>query len=325
MVLRNEGETAADFKLFRGTETTPFQTTSLEPKTTQSIALTVSAEVKVKVVSGSATLAEKVLAPSTDCYKPLASVTQVCDEENQGWSVVLDNQGQTAQEFVIKTGSTVLKTQTVAAGKQLTVSGSFASSSIKAGSSIPLEIYVGGKLIASKSVINDCVKFVAPELASDCAEDGIKLTLHNGAESKVAETYEVTVDGEAIEGSPFVVEPGKSVTQIVEVDEDTSVTFNVKGLLAGFNQTVPVNRDCVEVQDTVVTPVTQPEDEEEVDDPAPTSDDDTEVLDEEIENPDVDDELAETGLSVSPLTGIATVLVLLGIGCWGLSRRLQNN
>jgi hypothetical protein len=294
-VLTNNGGEAVEFGLYRDGATKPFVTQTVSKGSTtkdivvdENFVLTIKAK-NMKPVTQS-------LAIPTDCVHVMSTVTKACKVDASGWSVTYDNSANVDERtFTLQSGGRVIDTVAVDAGKKATKFYDFADNGVASGSSLPVTVLADGNTVATENVTNDCVNVTADVVAAcdTVAGNGALLTFTNTGQ--VADTFTVVRDGKAVEGSPFTLEPSDQITQkLLKLNEGDSAVISIISN-SGLNIQKQVTLDC------------------EADSQKPA-----EVKAEIVNRP----QLADTGISVVPLTGFGGLLTLTGVGVLGLRRRL---
>lgn len=307
--LKNTGGTAVEFSIFKDDSTTAFKKVSVAANGTEEVKITVDKQTKISVRAEGLTNVDKTVSPEADCNKPSATVVQQCSTDGSGWVVTLKNEGKLSETFTVKSGDKTLDTIEVAAGKTQTKSYTFDALKVEAGKSIKIDVLAGSRNVASVDVKNDCVGTSA-DVKLVCEEGGAVFTFTNSG--KLPESFSVTVnDGEQVQGSPVKVDPGKTETYLLALQEDESGVIHIKGENSGLTIDENFKYDCTQPPTTTSTSTTVPPTTSSTIPP-------TEVLSEQIVRP----QLAETGVSVTPMMMIGGLLMLAGFGLLQLRRTL---
>lgn len=314
VTLANIGTMPSTFSFHKDGATTAFESHTVAGNKTEVITVPVTTAFKLSVhVPGKANV-ELQLSPPVDCSKPSAVITKSCKADGSGWNLAFTNGGKVDEEFTVVSAGKTLDTVKLAAGKSVTKSYSFASANVAAGKSITLDVKAGDKVVKSETVTNDCINVTA-DISTTCdATTGSGAVLVFTNPGKVSETFDVTRDGKAVQGSPVVVAPSTTATRkLLPLKEDETAKISITGRTSGLKVEKTVTLDCTQVlPSTTVAPTTVP----------PTTAPPTQVLGETITRPPTSN-LAVTGANVMPMAALGALLLLIGVGVLQLRRRQQ--
>lgn len=306
VTMKNTGGSSIEFRLIK--DTAAAEKIVVAANETKTLKVAVPKSTKISVQANGMSNVDATVIPASDCVKPSATVAQVCKADGLGFTTTLKNDGKVTQEFVIKSGTKQLDKVTIEAGKSVVKSYTFASLGTKKGESVKVDVLSGDKNVASETVKNDCLDASATIAKAKCdikSGSGALITLTN--KGRVSETFTVTRDGKAVEGSPVKVEAGKTTEKLLVMGEDETATILVTSA-SGTKVEQKVTVNCIEAPaPTIVTTV------------APTTVPAAEVLPQVIERP----ALAETGLTVLPQLLAGLMLLGTGGGLLGARNRRQ--
>jgi len=248
--------------------------------------------------------------------KPSAS-GKACSADGLGFTVSYANKGTSSQVFTSSANGKVLESGlSVAAGKTVTKDYTFAQIGLAAKATTQVVVKADTKQVASLDITNDCLE-VSASVAPRCdtvAGSGAVITFNNPG--KVDETFEVTRNGVAIDGSPVVVKAGETAKRsLLRMNEDETAVLKIVGVRSGLNVQKTVTLDCTQVEATTVVPTTAPPTT-----PVPPTTAAPQVLGEQITKP----ELAHTGTNVMPWMVLGTLLVGIGAALLGARRRIAD-
>lgn len=294
-ILNNNGEEPVEFTLYRNNDSKPFATYTVN-KGSVSKDIAVDSKFDLSIKAKDMTPITQTLETTDSCVQVTSTVSKACKADASGWNVVYDNSANSDERmFTLKSGDRVLDTVTVGAGKKETKNYGFSSNGVASGSTVPIAVTADGKTVATETVTNDCVSVSADAVAAcnTAAGSGALLSFTNTGQ--VADTFTVVRDGKAVDGSPFTLEPSGQITQkLLKLNEDESAVVTIMSS-SGLNVQKQVTLDCVANTGK----------------PA-------EVKAEIINRP----HLADTGISVVPISGLGGLLTLAGAGLLSLRRKL---
>lgn len=310
VTMKNTGGSPVEFAIYKDSATTAFKKVTLGASSTEVVKIAIEKETKLSVRAVGMANVEETVKPEADCNKPSATVTQKCVADGSGFDVVLKNEGKVEESFTVKKGSKVLATVKVAAGQSETRSYKFADLEMASGDKATITVVVDDKTIKTQEITNDCINSVA-DVVIACDKDGAVFTFTN--KGKLTEKFHVTLNAnETVQGSPVVVDPGKTQTYRLELNEDETGVVHVKAEVSGLVIDKEFTYDCVQVSPTTVvntttstTSTTLP----------------TEVLGQQVVRP----QLAETGVTTTPLMILGGILMMLGVGFLQVRRSIALN
>jgi hypothetical protein len=298
VVLTNAGQEPVQFRLFKDNDVTPFESFEVGSGS-KTVSVSVPNSFLLSVHAGNMPEVQQQVAPATGCVQPeataVSTASNVCATDASGWTLTFNNSAETNPEtFVVKDNLGNAVDSTVVPPGQ-TVSKTYAFTKVTGTS---LQVSVNNKVLTTTDNESACVNVTASVDAScnTAAGSGALLSFTNTG--KVSEIFTVVRDGKSVQGSPFTLAPSSLVTwKLLPMANGQTADIKVTGN-NGLSLEKSVTLTCA-IAASATTPPT--------------------VLGESITRSD----LATTGIDLTPLMTLGTILFGLGITFLYVSARFS--
>jgi hypothetical protein len=113
-------------------------------------------------------------------HKASATAAEVCKADASGWTVTYKNSGSSSEKMTLESNGETLDEVTVAAGKSVTKSYSYADHEVDENQTIKMTVKAYDKTVATLEATNNCIE-PAASIVQECADDaaGFNVTYTN--------------------------------------------------------------------------------------------------------------------------------------------------